>query len=308
VLCATAQGAGEAWGLGSKPVWAQGVLVPAQSRAEPGSPGPQCLNWNRPVQELRRPVPGGIMIVMDGTKHYSRAPITEAVIDLRVEPPPGLTLASLAEVQSGERETYPTRRDMFRAQADLSIGAQVGAAVAQVQNGYAFESADGRQIFQARLDGFLFSRLAPYDRWETFRNEARRLWQIYQAITRPQGVSRAAVRYINRLDLPLPLTDFRDYLRTVPEIAAELPQGLTGYFMQLQIPQEDLGSMLLLNEAMMPPSGEDLVSVLLDIDLSRPNGLPSAEEDLWKFIEELHVRKNEIFEACITDRTRELIA
>lgn len=31
------------------------------------------------------------------------------------------------------------------------------------------------------------------------------------------------------------------------------------------------------------------------------------EEGVWSFFEELHVRKNQIFEACLTDRTRELI-
>src|SRR5207253_4384748 len=100
--------------------------------------------------------------------------------------------------------------------------------------GYTFTSSDGLQAFQSRLDGFTFSRLAPYNGWESFCSEARRLWNIYREVTQPQAVTRAAVRYINRLDLPLPIRDLKDYLRTVPEVSPDLPQGLSGYFMQLQ--------------------------------------------------------------------------
>ena len=57
------------------------------------------------------------------------------------------------------------------------------------------------------------------------------------------------------------------YLRTVPEVSPDLPQGLAGYFMRLAIPQPDLRSMVLVNEAIIPPAKTNAVSVVLDIDL-----------------------------------------
>ncbi|MFN5625028.1 MAG: TIGR04255 family protein, partial [Planctomyces sp.] len=47
-------------------------------------------------------------------------------------------------------------------------------------------------------------------------------------------------------------------------------------------------------------------SVVLDIDLFQDHALPNDEAELWKCFEALHDRKNEIFEACITDAAREL--
>jgi uncharacterized protein (TIGR04255 family) len=117
------------------------------------------------------------------------------------------------------------------------------------------------------------------------------------------------VRYINRLDLPLESScpfDFKDYLRTVPEVADGIDQGLSGYFMQLQIPQSNLSAILLLNEAIIPSSKENVVSVLLDIDLSRVASF-SIDDNFWETLDEFRWRKNEIFEACITDKLRELI-
>jgi uncharacterized protein (TIGR04255 family) len=247
------------------------------------------------------------MIGMPSSKYYSRAPITEALIDIRAELPDGVTLATLIDVHSSIKADYPMLENFLIVQGQMVAGASVGATASQTQVGYIFSSSDQKQIFQARLDGFTFSRLAPYDRWETFRNQAQRLWSIYQLVTKPKRISRLALRYINRLDLPLPFGDFKDYLRTVPEVSPDLPQGLSGYFMQLQIPQEDMSAMLILNQALIPPPTPEVVSVLLDIDLFREIDLPDDYSALWDVLEQLHTRTDQVFEACITDRTRELI-
>jgi uncharacterized protein (TIGR04255 family) len=242
---------------------------------------------------------------------YPKAPITEALIDIRVTLPGEITVADLARVNIGEEIGYSQRRNRFAIEGQIAIGEQaigeqVGTATRQTHVGYDFLSGDERQIVQVRLDGFTFSRLAPYDCWETFRKEARRLWELYRAVVEPVSVTRVAVRYINRLDLPLPLEDFKDYLRTVPEVSPDLPQGLSGLLMQLAIPQEDLGAVLLLNEALLPSPDPDTVSILLDIDLFRELETSIDEEELWPILDQFRIRKNDVFEACITERTREL--
>ncbi|MBD1923548.1 TIGR04255 family protein [Microcoleus sp. FACHB-831] len=244
---------------------------------------------------------------MHAPKHYSQAPITEAAISLRLELPDDVTLATLTDVHLAIKAAYPMSQDILAFQGQMLAGASVGATASQTQIGYNFLSSDQKHSFQARLDGFTFSRLAPYERWETFRDEAQRLWNIYRSVANPKSISRLALRYINRLDFPLPLDDLKDYLRTVPEVSADLPQGLSGYFMQLQIPQVDLTAMLLLNQAIIPPQNPNVVSVLLDIDLFRDSDFPSEEKALWEILEQLHIRTDQVFEACITDRTRELI-
>lgn len=242
------------------------------------------------------------------SKHYSRAPLTEALLDIRVELPSEVGLSSLAKVQVGQEDDYPKREACFIVHGQMSVGSEVGASAKQTSNGYRLISKDNRQIFQVRLDGFTFNRLAPYETWESFRDEARRLWNIYRSIAGPKNITRIAVRYINKLDLPLPFTDFKDYLRTVPEVSPGMSQGLSGYFMQLQLPQVDLNAMVILNQALIPPPAPNMVSVLLDIDLYGESDLPSDEQGLWERFELFRIRKNKVFEACITDRVRRMIA
>lgn len=246
---------------------------------------------------------------MKTQRHYSKAPITEALIDLRVELPEGTGVADLEKVHTGLESAYPTRKDRIVAEVQGLIGDRAAAAAATSKHtGFLFTSKDGKYIFQARLDGFTMSRLAPYESWKPFKDEARRLWNVYRSITKPTNVTRLAVRYINRLDLPLPVADLKDYLRTVPEVSSDLPQNLAGYFAQLRIPLDDIKSLLVVNQAIIEPAKPGVASVVLDTDIFRADDLPADEEGVWEFFEVLRVRKNDVFEACITDKARELFS
>lgn len=265
-----------------------------------------------------RGAPNGTLVCHPNTAdktnvtHYEKAPITEALIDIQFKGPENAP-AELAELQGRAGESYAEKKPIFIA-AVLFDGTQPDVAPGitsqgSTQRGWAFVAADKLQIWQARVDGFSLSRLAPYQSWPPFRDEARRLWELCKPVFRPEQITRIAVRYINRLELPLPLRDFKDYLQTVPEVSPKLPQGLASYFMQLQIPQEDVKSLLVLNQQLVPNLTPEpkTASVILDIDLFRVQELPQDEDGLWNCFEQLHEKKNEVFEGCITDLTRELI-
>jgi uncharacterized protein (TIGR04255 family) len=245
---------------------------------------------------------------MEASLHYPNAPITEAIIDLRVVPRAETQLHDLEETQSGEERSYPRKDKIFEAVGLLEVraGKSASASAAQQQSGFKFTSEDGKYIWQSRFDGFTFSRLAPYESWVPFRDEAKRLWIQYRARTAPQTIDRLAVRYINRIDIPGQTIDLKDYFRTSPEVSSDLPQQLAAFFLQLRIPQPDLPGHALINQTIVPPAREGVISVVLDVDLFRKADAPSDDVAIWDFFEHLHDRKNTIFEACITDRTREL--
>lgn len=240
--------------------------------------------------------------------HYANAPITEAIIDLRVTPVDGVDRA-LLKLNEKLSQGYPQQEELFEAVGPLAVGPRGGSAsVQQTPLGWKFSNADQKQIVQSRINGFTFSRLAPYERWEPFRNEARRLWNVYREQLNPSAVARIAVRYINRIDLPGDSVDLKEFFRTSPEIAPELPQQLDGYFMQLKFAYPEAGGHCLINQTIVPPARENVVSVVLDIDLFRSQGLPQLEDEIWECFAVLHEGKNAIFEACITDPTRRLFS
>lgn len=238
-----------------------------------------------------------------------KAPITEALLDIKVKLPPEIDLARLSTFQDAIREHYPTRRERSSWEALFQIkpGEAPEAIPPRVRvDGYLFLSKDGRQIVQARLDGFTFNRLKPYDKWESFRDEATQHWKRYRQIAAPEVVSRVALRYINRLEIPLPMKDFREYILTTPEIAPKLPQGLAGFFMRLVIPDQKSNSVAIVTQT-MEDLQEQVLPLIFDIDVFREAAFDVNGDEMWKALEELRNYKNEIFFNSITPRTRELL-
>jgi uncharacterized protein (TIGR04255 family) len=235
---------------------------------------------------------------------YPNAPITEAVIDIRVVPREGLDVEEFRKLGSEFASGFKIQNDQFRLSGSITPG---GPNQPPVTAKVGIQFVGDAKLFQTQIDGWTFNKLAPYRGWEEeFRDQARTLWRAYREVAQPQAITRVALRYVNRLDLPMPMRDFQVYLRTYPELGPDLPQGLSHFLMQLQIPHEDIGAMLFLNMALVPSARPNVASVVLDLDLFRAADLPQTETDLWDCIEVLRIRKNKVFEACITEATREL--
>jgi uncharacterized protein (TIGR04255 family) len=236
---------------------------------------------------------------------YPNAPITEAVMDIRVQSRDDLEVDELRSLAKGSGEEFLQTSERFNIRATITGSSPVATqTTTPTKVGFEFRNSAGDRVLGAQIDGWNFSKLAPYEKWEVFQQQGRELWNKYRDLARPKQIQRAALRYVNRLDLPLPIDDFKQYLRTVPEIAPDLPQGLSNFFLQAQIPQIDLEAMLVINVAMVPPPVPTVTSVVLDLDLFRITNLPQTEDELWALFEKLRHRKNQAFEACITDEMR----
>jgi len=240
--------------------------------------------------------------------HYRNAPITEAIIDLRARSSSGATSSALRQlVAAADQEQFPEAMELMKTTVQVHAGEEPSPSSSHEGVGWILRSADRKRTMQARRDGFAFARHAPYEEWETFSGEARSQWAKYREITTPEAVTRLSLKYVNRFDIPLPIRDFKDFFLTIPEVSPGMPQGLAGFFMQLQIPYPELQSMLVLTQTLVPPPQAGLVSVVLDIEMVCANNVPSDDEAIWKLLNQLRQKKNEIFEACITDAARELI-
>lgn len=243
---------------------------------------------------------------MTTRQRYDRSPIVEAIIDIQFTTPDGLELSRVPEVVQPVRDRYPTETTLNTLHGHFNVGNNFGVTTRQEQVGYQYTSNDGHHVFRLGLKGFSLSRLQPYTEWEEFRDEARCIWD---AVTPPlsiKSIRRIAVRYLNRINLPLPLMSFHDYLRTAPDISPDLPQELTGFVYHLEIPLHETHAMLLLNQALVDSESPDVASVVLDLDIYR-TAEPGDDSDIWEVLESLHIQADHVFEACITDKTRELI-
>jgi uncharacterized protein (TIGR04255 family) len=269
----------------------------AQTHPQPGPPSGKEAE----IQQARKP-----------QKRYKNAPIVEAVIEMLVTLPEGITLDDLARVHVDEAKTYPGAQRRMALEAQLQVGeGEIAQQTAQRQIGHMYTSADGRRIFQSRFDGFTFSQLAPYDNWEHFSSEAVRLWARYATVTKPSTVNRLGVRYINRLDIPTERFEITDYLRTHPELSPDLPQELSGYFFQVQLPLPHYDATVSIISTAVPPDQRGHAALILDLDCFQQITLDCQDAEFGEKLEvglrTLRDAKNEVFEACITPTTRRMI-
>ncbi len=253
---------------------------------------------------------------------YRKPPITEAILDLRVEPRPGASAAELLAGLASLEEAFPVRREIrFEPEFATRAGGAINGFSLTVGNlletaalgGFRYESADGRRIVQARHNGFVFSFVGTeaerYPGWEAFRAEAHSLWETYTEAWRPVAVVRAALRYVNQfpVDFAIPETTGvhpGDYLSafTVPR-----PDLLTNLMvgdldLRVTLPQPDIEATAIVNNALAPaatvPTGTGIM--LLDIDIFQQRRIQPESDELWEQLETLRTRKNQLFRAWIT--------
>jgi uncharacterized protein (TIGR04255 family) len=236
--------------------------------------------------------------------HLPKAPITEALIDLRAELPSGITIERLGEFQLLLGGSYPVKRNRYQWQVQFNPEASPVASGGAQQVGFLFFSDDSRRAVQARLDGFSFSWLKPYADWTALRDDGRRLWREFVRFAGPLRVTRVALRYINRSELPQPVV-FHEYLNTFPKTGEGIAPSLSGLFMRLVAPDE--AGTVVITEAIDEAGATDtVVPLILDIDVARTGDFVPEGNELWEVLEDLRNLKNQVFFGSVTPKALEL--
>jgi uncharacterized protein (TIGR04255 family) len=228
---------------------------------------------------------------------YSRSPITEAVIDIRTLAPE-LTIRALKSF-GDSIEGFGHTGELIEIEQTIGRDSE---SKTQRTVGVAYRSERENLILQLRLEGFACSKLAPYDRWESFRDRARNIWFSYVEASKPHALTRAAVRFINRIRVPEPIDDFRHFVTVYPSTPWQLTSPPAGMFLQLRRALDD-GVSMVINEAVLASSPAE-VAIVLDFDVFSEGERKFDAEGIWNHIEQLHVLADEAFESSITDRVR----
>ena len=242
-------------------------------------------------------------------RHLSRAPIREAIIDLKVSP--SGEISKLEQLCISLADRFPVQEEI----RDTTFGFEFGpdgfkqkSVEGAVSRGRRLTSKDTRNIVQFRVDGFTFSRLPPYETWEEMSAIARPLWESYLEYSPAEKVTRAAVRYINLMGLPLPIGDFGEYLSSPPEVPTALPQEIAGFFSRVVLTHREMEVVAFVTQALETSVGEN-AQVILDIDVFREakdRDWNCRDLSVWTTLEQMRNFKNLIFFESITEKTAEL--
>lgn len=239
--------------------------------------------------------------------HLPNAPIIEAIIDIQVKLPPDVDVLQLRKIHTLISKQYPEETERMRGSIKVKASRALEATTEDVTHyGYAYSSIEGKQILQVRLDGFTFSRLKPYVDWEQIKREAYRLWKLYYDIAKPELITRLAVRYINRLEIPLTSNRFTDFIEAPLNMPKSLPQAFSSFLTRIVVPIPNTNVSVIITQALEPLKPESKnYTIILDIDVFEPfkEGVEDrlSAEKIWEILDGFRLFKNQFFFGSITE-------
>lgn len=242
-------------------------------------------------------------------RHLPHAPITEALIDLRVTHRDGLSFAELKRSIDSPDFGYYLKGPISLGTFGFTLApdGQSSTTTESSQVGLRLHSNDEKYVAQLTISGFTLSRLPPYETWENLLAETRRLWEVYVQCLSPKRVGRVATRFINNLQLPLkPGASFQLYVNKLIDVPDEAPQAVEAFLQRFCLVDIASGARVIVTLALdgLPVGGP--VPVILDVDAFVATDLKPIDGSIWSTLEKLRELKNRSFFGAITELTAEL--
>jgi uncharacterized protein (TIGR04255 family) len=247
-------------------------------------------------------------------RHLENAPVREALIDFRFSPEVPIDLLERWVLQWAEG------RGPVRKIVEGTFAMELGGAGLVASNekssvnevGRRVDCEGGEVVVQFRTSGFTYSRLPKYKDWEEIKGPALLVWQEFCHAMGVTGIVRLALRYINGLEVPLPLpeaTGFGHFL-TCPPMTPDgpdgVPRGVAGFMTRIVVPVDDQTTLVVSQVLEGPADNQTSLKLLLDIDVFEQGQYSPSSEVVGPALERLRTVKNDAFFGSLTEATVEL--
>lgn len=241
--------------------------------------------------------------------NYRKPPITEAVIEIKFDG--DLSADAMKKFVRAVQRKYPTAEETYRVSVALEVakpGASPKATPEQKFDGFKLTGSDVTDVTILNANSLIGVRLAPYTGWDRVIERVKDDYAALKKIAGFRAFTRVATRYINRIDVPkrgrehIVTTDYVVVQPSVPNIFSKL-SAFSVHF-EGSIPGID--GPVIIHAATVQSPLIDHFSISLDINVIREKNIPQKEADLWSLLTNLRRQKDEVFEAFITDESREL--
>lgn len=244
-------------------------------------------------------------------QHLPHAPIVEAVIDVRARAEVSWEEEAIQAQIKAQLPDYPqvdSHRE-FRHEVKMVPGQEPQQTLLDLGwKGLRLRSSDKPHIAQFNRDGFVFSRLEPYQSWEQLYDESMRLWPMYVELAQPVEIHRIGLRFINRIQLPPGELRFEDYMELAPVPPKGLDLPFHGFMHQDTLAVPDHSYAINIIRTIQPPSapGSTGLGLILDIDVFTTQELELDEATLKRCLLEMRWLKNKVFFGSVTPKVLEL--
>jgi len=239
--------------------------------------------------------------------HLSRAPITEAVIQISTRAEAAWVEANVLDRLKELLPDYP--QENLQRGIVQSFTVHFGPDAPPVDappeepvtwTGVTLKSADAHYVAKFSREAFSCSRLKPYEHWPTFLAETMRLWRIHREIAQPSSIQRVGLRFINAIDLPESHADLSDYLVNPPPAAHGFPLPMQGFVRHdlLGVPGHPYHVNYI--QTIQPSPQRAGLAIIVDIDVFTVG--ETEPEQLEVHLAKMRWLKNKLFFGTVTEK------
>ncbi len=237
---------------------------------------------------------------------YKSAPIAEAIIQLQFED--GLSDRDVDRVAAKSESFYKVGQEMqdFNVQVNVAHGSPIPSLVGE-KRWRKLATSDGADLLILHRHNFTVARLAPYRGWEELFGRFVRDYEVVHKIVGYRKVNRIGVRYINRIDIPIPDksgADVSKYLNVYPFTPHIGPEQMRGMYTRFETHDDRAGTVVIVTVAAADPVLINHDSYLLDIDVVKTDNISANRKEIIDQVDSLRHTKNQMFEALVTDAAK----
>jgi uncharacterized protein (TIGR04255 family) len=241
-----------------------------------------------------------------------RAPVVEAVVEIRARSGVDWDESAVSERLKARLSEYPVVESHRRVRHEFRMAPGQPAEQSLHDLGWRglrFESEDKRHVAQFSRDGFLFSRLTPYESWDRFQREALRLWHLHSEVAQPTEVQRLGLRFVNRITILEEQFRLEDYLETPPNTPRDLDLPLVDFLDRrvMNVPGYPYNAALI--QTVQRRQEEEAIGagLIVDIDVFTTMPFSVSEYAIERRLAEMRWLKNKVFFGSITPKTLEML-
>jgi uncharacterized protein (TIGR04255 family) len=235
---------------------------------------------------------------------YPNPPILEVVCEFRLIPgthwDPGIS----ESVYDRMRHEYPIRTRRMVPETVGPAGSRGRDQEIRPMERILLYAEDKKTFLQLGPFLFFVNRLAPYPGWDEFRSRVKRAFVPWAGWVGELNLEKIALRFINRIELPIPLQKTGDYfsLNPVPGPAfSDSPDHVSLNYNFSYYEGRDQCRVQLTGSN---PQTPDRFAYFLDLEYSLAKPHKGTVEETIDWIDTAHEKIVTLFEASITDALR----
>jgi len=243
------------------------------------------------------------------TELYKKAPAVEVMYNIRTALPEPLDVQRFLDAVKtafpdafAEHQVFNAVQGAFTVKSDGTADSNVRMDAA----GYRFVTADKHFVAHYLMQGLVLNYLPPYPGYEAAMEQLKAHWAIYKEVVGDVPMTALSLRYIDRIDIPLPTNEVLDLNDYFP-IAGKMPDGLAAHhcYQQhwLNDPTSDIRARVIWSSLENKPGH---FSFALDTEAILDPANISDPAEAWTRFDHLHAWCWHVFNHSLTDKCKAL--